>query len=75
MEPLSSRPDVPPLAICLMCTGTRGDVQPFIVSPQLEAFGAKYPGSQQIAQLQHQIQCVSNTNWTSTRGMQGAGTS
>ena len=31
VEPLSSRPDVPLLAILLMCTGTRGDVQPFIV--------------------------------------------
>ena len=28
---LTSRPSVPKLAIVLMCTGTRGDVQPFMV--------------------------------------------
>ena len=27
-----------------MCTGTRGDVQPFIVSPQLEALGLNSKG-------------------------------
>ena len=33
VQPLSSRPEVPPLTLVLMCTGTRGDVQPFIVRP------------------------------------------